>query len=570
MTDARVVVYGQPEPMLIHLGLLQERIAGLVPDHDAVVQGDRVINHAALAARSRRIASAVRGLGLGCRVERDGLRAWESGHDHVALLLYNGLEWIDLMYGVLKARAAFVNVNYRYKAEELHYLLENSRARAVVYHAAFAPLVAAVRDRLPALQHLIQVDDGSGQALLPAALDYEAWVSAASDAMPDLRYSPDDLYVLYTGGTTGLPKGVLWRQEDVFYNGLGGHVPGFPRLQSEAQLRDHVAMGIGGRTLVCLPFMHGAGQWAMFNSFHRGGTIVLPEETRHLDADAVWHAVERHRCDAIMVTGDGVARPLLAALQGGAYDVSSIRIVTSTAAVLSRAVRDELVAALPDGLLLFESIGASEMGLQALTNDTESGSSGLPAYPPREGTVLLRADRSDVLPPGTDEIGWIASTGNLPLGYLGDPEKTRETFPVVQGVRYSVGGDRGRWLPDGRLLFLGREAMCINTGGEKVFVEEVERVLKSHPAVNDALVVGTPSERWGQQVTAVVSLRPGAASPTVEALRTHCDPHLAGYKLPKAVVTATEIARSPSGKPDYGWAKQFALDALGAAGPSKR
>jgi 3-oxocholest-4-en-26-oate---CoA ligase len=394
-------------------------------------------------------------------------------------------------------------------------------------------------------------------------VEYETWVAGASDALPDLPFSADDLYVLYTGGTTGLPKGVLWRHEDVFYNGLGGHLPGFSRLETDEQLRDHVNMGIGGRALICLPFMHGAGQWNVFNSFHRGGTVVLPDETRRLDPASVWRAVERHRCDAIMMTGDGVARPLLQGLRAGSYDVSSIRAVTSTAAVLSPAVRDELLAAFSDGLLLLESLGASEMGLQAMTNDTASGHRGLPAYPPRDGTVLLRSDRSGVLPPGTDEVGWIAFTGHLPLGYLADPEKTRQTFPVVQGVRYSVGGDRGRWLPDGRLLFLGREAMCINTGGEKVFVEEVERVLKSHPAVDDALVVGTPSERWGQQVTAVVSLRSGAEAPTVEAIRAHCDPHLAGYKLPKAVVTAPEIVRSPSGKPDYAWAKQFALDALG-------
>jgi 3-oxocholest-4-en-26-oate---CoA ligase len=549
--------------MLANLGVLQETIARLVPDHEAVVWGDRVWSHADVAARSRRIANAVRALGLGCRVERDGLAPWESGQDHVALYLYNGPEWIESMYGVLKARAAFLNVNYRYKAEELRYVLENGDARAIIYHASFAPTLAAVRDQLPNLRHLIQVDDGSGEPLLPGAVDYEAWVAAASDTLPDLPYSADDLYVLYTGGTTGLPKGVLWRHEDVFYNGLGGHLPGFPRLETDEQLRDHVGMGIGGRSLICLPFMHGAGQWTVFNSFHRGGTVVLPDETRRLDAASVWRAVERHRCDAIMMTGDGVARPLLQGLYAGRYDVSSIRVVTSTAAVLSPAVRDELLAAFTEGLMLLESLGASEMGLQAMTNDTASGHSGLPAYPPREGTVLLTADRTAVLPPGADEVGWIAFRGNLPLGYLGDPEKTRQTFPVVHGVRYSVGGDRGRWLPDGRLLFLGREAMCINTGGEKVFVEEVERVLKSHPAVDDALVVGMPSERWGQQVTAVVSLRPGADLPSIETLRAHCDPHLAGYKLPKAVIAAPEIVRSPSGKPDYAWAKQFALDVLG-------
>jgi 3-oxocholest-4-en-26-oate---CoA ligase len=551
--------------MLVHLGLLQERIARLVPDREALVWGDRALTHAGLAARSRRIANAVRALGLGCRIERDRLEPWQSGQDHVALYLYNGPEWIESMYGVLKARAAFVNVNYRYKAEELRYVLENGQARAIIYHAAFAPTLAAVRDQLPALEHLIQVADDSNEPLLPGAIDYETWVASGSEALPDLPYSADDLYVLFTGGTTGLPKGVLWRQEDVFYNGLGGHLPGFNRLETEEQLRDHVNLGIGGRSLVCLPLMHGAGQWNVFNSFHRGGTIVMPDEMRRLDPHSVWRAVERHRCDALMVTGDGVARPLLAALREGTYDVSSIRALTSTAAVLSRAVRDELVAALPDGLLLIESIGASEMGLQAMTNDTESGLSGLPAYPPREGTVLLRGDRSGVLAPGTDEVGWIAYTSHLPLGYLGDPEKTHQTFPVVDGVRYSVGGDRGRWLPDGRLLFLGREAMCINTGGEKVFVEEVERVLKSHDAIDDALVVGTPSERWGQQVTAVVSLRTGAAAPTLDAVRAHCAPHLAGYKVPKAVVTAPGIVRSPSGKPDYAWAKQFALDALGPA-----
>ena len=552
--------------MLVHLGNIQELVAAQVPDREAVVWGDGVLTHAALTARSRRIANALRVLGLGCRTERRDLQPWESGQDHVALYLYNGPEWIEAMYGALKARTAFVNVNYRYKAEELVYVFTNSDSRAVVYHASFAPTLAAIRDRLPALRHLIQVADGSNEPLLPGAVDYETWVASASDAALDLPYSADDLYVLFTGGTTGLPKGVLWRQEDVFYNGLGGHLPGFTRLDTEEQLRDHVNLGIGGRSLICLPFMHGAGQWNVFNSFHRGGTVVLPEETRRLDARSVWRAVEEHRCDAIMVTGDGVARPLLAALREGRHDVSSIRAVTSTAAVLSRAVRDELLAAMPEGTLLLESLGASEQGLQAMASDTESGHSGLPAYPPREGTVLLRDDRQGVLPMDSEEVGWIASTGHLPLGYLGDRKKTEDTFPTVADVRYSVGGDRGRWLPDGRLLFLGREAMCINTGGEKVFVEEVERVLKSHPSIDDALVVGTPSERWGQQVTAVVSLRSGAPAPSLEDVRAHCDPHLAGYKVPKALVTAPEIVRSPSGKPDYAWAKEFAQGAMGSGG----
>ncbi len=550
--------------MLVNLGTIHESIVRQIPDHEAVLWGDRVVTHAELARRSRQVANALRGLGLGAHVERSALQPWESGQDHVAILLYNGLEWMECMFGTFKARTAYVNVNYRYKAEELRYVLENAAAKVLIYHACFAPLVAQVRDAVPGLKTLVQVADDSGEPLLPGAVDYEAFVGSASDAMPDLPYSADDLYVLYTGGTTGMPKGVLWRHEDVFYNGLGGHLPGFPRLETDEQLRDHVGLGIGGRSMVCLPYMHGAGQWNVFNTYHRGGTIVMPEETKRLDAHSVWRAVERHKVDTILITGDAFARPLLAALAEHTYDLSSLRVIGSTAAVLSKAVRDELRAALPEGVMMLESLGGSDFGLQAMSYDTDSGEPGIPAYPLREGTVLLKADRSGILEPGTDEVGWLASRGNLPLGYLGDPEKTRQVFADVDGVHYSIGGDRGRWLADGRVLFLGRESSCINTGGEKVYVEEVERVVKSHPAVYDALVVGLPNERWGQQVTAVVSIKPGQQAPTLEALRAHCLPHLADYKVPKGLVTADEISRSPSGKPDYAWAKAHALAATTA------
>jgi acyl-CoA synthetase (AMP-forming)/AMP-acid ligase II len=551
--------------MVVNLALLQERIAGWIPDREAIVWRDRVLTHAELARRSRRLAHALLALGLGCRVERDRLEPWESGQDHVALYLYNCPEFLEAMYGAYKARASAVNINYRYKAEELHYLLANSRARAIVFHGAFAPTLAAVRDGLPELRHFIQVADDSGEPLLPGAVDYETLLAAQPDHMPDLPYTADDLYILYTGGTTGMPKGVLWRHADVFYNGLGGNLPGFPRLETEAQLRAHLDLGIGGRALICLPFMHGAGQWNAFNCFHRGGTVVLPDETRRLDPHAVWAGVERHRADQIGIVGDAFARPLIAAQRERARDLSSLRVVVSTAAVLSRAVKEELLAVLPSGVMLIESIGGSELGMQAMSYDTESGEPGLPAYQLRPGTVLLKADRSGVLEPGGDETGWISSTGDLCLGYLDDPERTRETFPVIGGVRHAVGGDRGRYLPDGRVLFLGREASCINSGGEKIYAEEVERVVKSHPAVYDALVVGLPSERWGQQVTAVVSPAPGRAAPALDELRAHCAPHLADYKVPKALVAAPEIVRSPSGKPDYDWAKRHAAATLAAA-----
>jgi fatty-acyl-CoA synthase len=551
--------------MIPNLGLIHEIVADELPDRAALVWRGRTVTYADFAARTRRLANAFLRLGLGCHVERARLTNWQSGQDHVGVYLYNCPEYMEIMYGAFKARATAFNVNYRYTQEELAHLLGDAGARAIVFGGAFASAVADVRERVPGLRHLIQVDDGSGAALLPGAHPYEALLAAESPALPALPYSADDLYILYTGGTTGMPKGVLWRHQDVFYNGLGGHLPGFPRLETEAQLREHVKLGLGGTAIVCLPFMHGAGQWTAFNTFHRGGTVVLPDENRRLDAHGIWRTVAAHRADQLTIVGDAFARPLITAQREGQYDLGSLRIIVSTAAVLSKAVREELLSALPQGVMILESIGGSELGLQAMGYDTESGQAGIPAYQLREGTVLLDAERTAPLGAGNDETGWIASTGHLPLGYFGDAEKTNATFPVIGGVRHVVGGDRGRFLPDGRVLFLGREAVCINTGGEKVYVEEVERVVKSHAAVYDALVVGMPSPRWGQQVTAVVSLRPDQPAPRVDELRAHCVPFLADYKIPKAVVVAPEIVRSPSGKPDYEWAKRHAAANLGAA-----
>lgn len=554
--------------MLAHLAHLFHCLAREFPEREALIWGDRVLTYGQLDERSRRFAHALLSFGLTCHRERAGLEPWESGQDHVALYLYNGNEYLEAAYGAYYARAVPINVNYRYVEDELLYVLRNSQARALVYHATFAPRVAAIRHELPELKFLIQVADESEESLLPGAEDFEGLLARSSPNLPSLPYSPDDLYILYTGGTTGLPKGVVWRQEDVYYAGLGGSLPGFPRIESEEQFLDLARVGLGGRPVVAAPFMHGAGHWTCFNTFHRGGTVILPDQTRRFDPHDIWRTVERWRVDQLGLIGDSFALPLLQALEERSYDTSSIRVLVSTAAVLSASVRERLLRHLPDGVMVIENIGASEAGLQAMSFDTTSGFAGLPAYQLRENTVLLNADRTARLDPAharpgpEGDIGWVATFGHIPLGYLGDPEKTRHTFPVIDGIRYCVGGDRACYATDGRVLFLGRESSCINTGGEKVYVEEVERILKSHPAIYDALVVGLPDPRWGQRVTAVVALQPGHTPPSLEEIRTHCAPLLAGYKCPRAVVVAPQIQRSPSGKPDYAWARQYARERL--------
>ncbi|MGH7804295.1 MAG: AMP-binding protein, partial [Candidatus Binatia bacterium] len=531
---------------------------------------DRSWSYAELEERFWRFARALARRGVGCRRERAELEPWESGQDAVALYLHNGNEYLEAMLGALAARATAVNVNYRYVANELAYLLKNSAAKVLVFHATFAPTVAKVRAELPDLEVLVQVPDDTGEPLLDGAIAWDDFVRAESGAPLELPRSGDDLFVIYTGGTTGLPKGVLWRQEDIFFNLFGGHLPGFERLDTLEKLEAHVGMGIGGKIIVAMPFMHGAGLGACFNTWHRGGTVVLPDEKRRLDPESYWSAVERHGVDSLMLIGDAFALPLADALRRNRWDLSSVRIVTSTAAVLSATAKADLLAGLPEHVMVIESVGSTETGLTAMSTLLGADAARDTSYDMRAGTVLLSADQSRILDPAKDrgEIGWTARTGELPLGYLGDAAKTRETFITLDGARYAIAGDRARYDGEGKLVLLGRESTCVNTGGEKVYVEEVERVVKTHPAILDALVVGRPSERWGQEVTAVVSLREGEGAPTVDALRAHCAPHLAGYKLPRAIVVAPAIVPLANGKPDYAWAKEVARSCSRIATPN--
>lgn len=538
----------------MNLAYVHEAIAEVIPDRDCIVYGARRFSWAETTDRTRRLADVLRRHGLGCHRERDELANWESGQDHVALYLHNGNEYLEGMLGAFKARCAPFNVNYRYVEEELLYLFDNADARAILYHAAFAPMLAKIRDKLPGEPLLIQVADTSGHALLPGALDYEEALASASPSAPE-SLSEDDLYILYTGGTTGMPKGVLWRHEDVLSGALTGKPP-----ESLSALLDHIRGREGIRALPTPPFMHGAAHWVAFNMWHIGGTVVIQEQVERLDPDDVWRTIERERVASMAIVGDAFARPLIDQLRKGQYDLSSLRRVTSGGAIFTASLKQELLDLLPE-IRILDALGSSESGAQAMhVSSRESGAStGSFDLGPQD--MVLSDDLSQRLEPGSDERGWLARSGWIPLGYYKDPEKTQATFPVVDGLRYSVPGDRAMLGADGRVQLLGRDSVTINSGGEKIFAEEVELALKHHPAVYDCVVCGTPSERWGNQVTAIVRLRPGE-SVTEESLNATASEHISRYKLPKVFIFVDEVVRAPSGKADYRWARETAEQAL--------
>ncbi|HZP40412.1 MAG TPA: acyl-CoA synthetase [Candidatus Binatia bacterium] len=544
----------------MNLALAFEGLAAAYPDREAIVQGTRRLGYGVVAERARRLASVLAAHGYGVHRERATLRNHESGQDHVGLYLLNSPEYIEGMLGCFRARVAPFNVNYRYVDEELLYLLEDSDAVGLVYHARFAPTLTRIRERLPRLRLLLQVADGSGEPLLPGALDYEAALAAADPRGPDVAPSPDDLYVLYTGGTTGAPKGVLWRQEDIYFGAMTGRPPGGPAPDTVADLVAQAEAGAFMRLMPAPPLMHGAAQWLAFGCLHTGGTVVLQTHPEHVDPADIWRTVEREKVILLVIVGDAFARPLLDELERGSYDLSGLFFVASGGALLSAHHKAALIERLPH-VTVIDGFGASETGAQG-THASRAGEGVTTGSFAMANTHVLSEDLTRVVAPGSTETGWLAKSGHVPLGYYKDPAKTAKTFPVVGGTRYAVPGDHAHYRPDGSISVLGRGSVCINTGGEKVYPEEVEQVLRRHPAVYDAVVVGTPDERFGEQVTAVVQPRPGTR-PTAEELVAFAGEHLARYKLPKTTVMVDELVRSPSGKPDYRWARSRALVARG-------
>jgi 3-oxocholest-4-en-26-oate---CoA ligase len=548
------------------LSAVHDVIAGAVPDRDMLVwTSDRTSGRTSVrrtygevADRTRRLASFLARHGIGARRERADLERWECGQDPVALLLYNCPEYIEVMLGCYRARAVPFNVNQHYKPAEVRGVLDMVGAAAVVYHRSLGPLLAEALAGGPELL-LVDVDDGSGTPPLDGSTNVEAAVELAGGAegieLPEP--SPDDLYMVCTGGTTGSPKAVLWRQGDIFVSGMGG---------SEAATAESLAATVSGGAgawYAAPPLMHAAAQWTAFGGLHSGATIVLHDDSRPFDARTILETASRERVSLMSIVGDAYARPLVEEMRRGDYDLTSLTTLATGGAATNEQHKEALLELLPH-VLIVDGYGASETGGMAFGARTRDRAQA--GFAPAAGAAVLSADRSRFLTPGEDEIGWTARRGRVPLGYLGDRDKTEATFPVVDGQRVSVPGDRARLGPDGEIIMLGRDSTVVNTGGEKVFAEEVEAVLRQHDDIVDALVVGRPSDRFGEEVVAVVQLRDGA---TVDpaGIREFAAQSLARFKAPRAVALCDRVPRHANGKADYGRARTVAATAVAAVAP---
>ena len=538
--------------MSFNIADLFEHAVDAVPDRTALIIGDVSRTYRELDERANRLANRflADGIGKGDRVGIHGV---------------NSEAWVVAMLAAFKISAIPININYRYVADELEYLFDNADLVALVHDLTYAPVIAQVLDRVEGIRHFYAIDDGSATALSGVpSLPLEAVIADADPARPSVQRSPDDLYVLYTGGTTGMPKGVMWRQEDVFY-ALGGGIDAYTGLpvESEFTLAEKAAASTAPLISLCIPpLMHGAAQWGTLRFLFEGNTVVL---VPRFDVELVWSEVERCGVQSLTITGDAMGRPLIEALDAepDRWDTSSLFVVASSAAIFSQSVKARFRARFPD-IILVDAIGSSETGHNGMTtsaDDTSKPREGLGVtVKGYEGSVVLDDELKPVAP-GSGVVGKLARGGHIPLGYHKDEAKTAATFLIAQdGQRYAIPGDFATVEADGTITLLGRGSVCINTGGEKVYPEEVEGALKSHPTVYDAVVVGVPDERWGERVAALIQLRSGVDAPSSDALVEHCRTQLAGYKLPRTLITVDEVIRSPSGKPDYPWAKQVAAD----------
>jgi acyl-CoA synthetase (AMP-forming)/AMP-acid ligase II len=474
--------------------------------------------------------------------------------DHVGIYSLNSVEWVETAWAVFKLRAVWININYRYVKEELRYLLTNADLKALVHQREFAPLVADLLPDLPDLTHVIVVDDGSDAPNpWPDALAYE---DALAGSSPERDFGPrsgDDIYILYTGGTTGMPKGVVWRHQDVFYALGGGTDPlTNTRIEDPSLIREKGANGPMVH-LPIAPLMHGATQWAVMGQSFVGSKIVLMAK---FNPHEVWDLVEKEKVNSVMITGDAMGKPLIESLEdaGTHHDLSSLFAVVSSAALFSAPVKDQFFARLPN-IMITDAVGSSEGGNNGMTM-VSAGHTAMKSGPTVRllGATVVFDEELNPVEPGSGVIGKIARSGDIPQGYYNDPKKTAEVFITVRGTRYVMPGDFATVEADGSITLLGRGSIVINSGGEKIFPEEVESAVRSHPDVMDAIVCGAPDERWGQTVAAIIQPRVGHEAPSLDSIQEHCRSTIAGYKLPRRLHVVDVVERSPSGKPDYTWA----------------
>ncbi|MFJ8052859.1 acyl-CoA synthetase [Streptomyces luteogriseus] len=539
--------------MEYNLADLFESVVDVVPDREALVYAD----HPGTGTE-RRLTYAE----LDAAADRVGRHLLDSGirpGEHLGLHLYNGVEYLQTLLGCLKARIVPVNVNYRYVEEELVYLYRDADLAALVFDAEFTDRVAAARPRADKLRHLIRVGVPAPGAAEVACVEFTQVEAVGAPGRNFPARSPDDQFIIYTGGTTGMPKGVMWRQEDLFFAGLGGGAPTGEPVKKPEELAERVAAGGAGITFFpTAPLMHGTSTLTAFIGFNFGQRVVIH---RKFVPEEVLRTVEKERVSSISLVGDAMLRPLIDALSGPLrhIDRSSLFSVSSSGAIMSDTVRRQFQELVPNAILL-NNFGSSESGF----NGTATEDSG----PERGFRVRVNA-RTQVVDPATNEpvaageVGRVAQCGHVPLGYYNDPAKTAATFFEKSGERWVLLGDMATVDEEGVVTVLGRGSQCINTGGEKVYPEEVEQALKSHPDVYDALVAGVPDAQWGHHVAAVVQLRAGAVRPSLRDIQTHCRDRLAGYKIPRQLVITESIQRSPSGKADYRWAREVAVTADG-------
>ena len=528
---------------------LFEGVVDTVAERTALICGDRRLTYAGLDAEANRLAH---------HLDSAGVRPGQ----HVGMQLYSGVEYAAAIIAALKIRAVPVNVNYRYVEAELAYLYRYADLVALVYDAEFTDRVAAAAPSAPALRHLISVGAAPARpSSRPAPVRYEDAIAGQAPTRGFPPRSPKDVYIIYTGGTTGTPKGVMWHTEDLFF-AFGGGNPGGEPVGSPEELVEKARTAGPMVMMPVSPLMHGAGQMAMFVSFWMGGTVVF---VRKFDPADVLETIAREKVMAINIVGDAMAIPLADEIAAGSYDLSSLFVISSTGAILSGSVRDRLQALLASAVIL-DNFGSTEAGYSASGVAGSAPESGL-RYKPNDPLITVLDSGLKPVEPGSGDIGQVARSGHISFGYYNDQKKTAETYVTVDGRCWLLSGDLATVADDGAIAVLGRGTSCINTGGEKVFPNEIEATLKTHPAVFDVIVTGIPDPRYGERVAAVVQLRvrAGRPAPVIDELNDHCRARLAGYKVPRTYVFVAELKRSPAGKVDHKWARQMALTAQSEA-----